>query len=210
MIAIRPDDSAAPPDVWLYCLRNLDKVEGLNLLTVRKPSHRGRGVLSIYKQQLSALKSIKDRYAFNVENDVLYHPDRFDFVPPKDDVFYYQTNLYELTPFGYLKHSGMAYSQVVANCGFWRNHLISRLEAVESDWKLAFAEPGRGDPPDSKVKWEGYKTQYPDVGVRHGRNCSGSRDPGRAGRTIDMYVAEIPYWGHYTKLLKAMGIEQAV
>ena len=208
MIAIRPNDLAAPLSVREYCLRNLDKVVGLKILTVMKPSTCGRGILSMYKQQLSALESIKDRFAFSIENDILSHPDRFDFVPPENDVFYYQTNLYELTPSGYLRHGGMGYCQMVANCKLWENHLRERLAAIESGaYHLAVCEPGREHPPDcARVKWVGYKTEFPDVGVRHGRNLSGSRDPGRAGRTIEMYVPEIPYWGHYKTLFEKMEI----
>ena len=209
MIAIRANDLAAPLPVRLYALRNLDKVVGLKILTIMRPPAGSRGVLSIYKQQLSALESIKDRYAFNVENDILYHPDRFDFVPPEDDVFYYQTNLYQLTPFGYLRHSGMGYCQMVANCKLWENHLRERVAAMLSGaYHIAVCEPGREHPPNcARVKWAAYKTEFPDVGVCHGCNLSGSRDPGRAGRKIEMYEAEIPYWGHYKELCNKMKIK---
>lgn len=211
MIAIRPYDFAAPLTVREYCYRNLDKVVGLKILTVMKPPTCSRGIVSMYKQQIAALESIKDRFAFNLENDVLCHPGRFDFVPPEDTVFYYQENIYELTPFGYLRHNGMGYCQMVANCNLWENHLRERLAAMESGaYHLALCEPGREHPQDcARVKARRYRAEVPDLGVRHGHNCSGSRDPGRAGRKIEMYVPNIPYWGNYKALLEKMELVPA-
>lgn len=49
----------------------------------------GSSWMNIYFQQLEGLKIIKTKYIAIAEHDVMYVPEHFRFVPPKEDVFYY-------------------------------------------------------------------------------------------------------------------------
>ena len=210
---IRADGGYIPMPVWSYCMKVLSKIDGLGIMTVCKPSDKKKSVISLYEQQIHALDLVKADYAFSAETDVLYHPSRFIFEPLEDDLFYYQCNLYELTPYGFWKHPrGHGYCQMVANCQTWKENLKARISALQAGWRMGWAEPGLADPPEiqtGKVRISKYYSEFPDVSIRHGGNISGSRDPGRNGRTIEMYVSDIPYWGNYKTLLEKMEIAPA-
>lgn len=50
------------------------------------------GYYTIVEQILYALKASVAKYIFFCEHDVLYHPSHFDFLPSRDDIYYYNTN----------------------------------------------------------------------------------------------------------------------
>jgi len=52
----------------------------------------GRSWMSLYKQQLAGLKEAKTKYISIAEHDCLYTREHFEWMPPKDDVFYYNQN----------------------------------------------------------------------------------------------------------------------
>lgn len=52
----------------------------------------GRSWMSLYKQQLAGLKAAKTKYISIAEHDCLYTSEHFKWIPPKDDVFYYNQN----------------------------------------------------------------------------------------------------------------------
>jgi len=52
--------------------------------------------LTMFKQILAALEESDAQIVFFAEHDVLYHRSHFDFVPPKKDTFYYNTNVWRL------------------------------------------------------------------------------------------------------------------
>ena len=45
-------------------------------------------------QILAALEASTAKYVFFCEHDVLYHPSHFGFIPPREDLFYYNVNNY--------------------------------------------------------------------------------------------------------------------
>ena len=53
-----------------------------------------RGYTTMVNQIISCLKRSKSKYVFFCEHDVLYHPSHFDFTPPRDDIFYYNDNVW--------------------------------------------------------------------------------------------------------------------
>lgn len=55
-----------------------------------------RGYLTMAKQILRGLESMTEDIIFFCEHDVLYHPSHFDFAPEKEDVFYYNTNVWRV------------------------------------------------------------------------------------------------------------------
>ena len=49
----------------------------------------------MHQQILTGLQKAKGKYIFLCESDVLYHPSHFDFTPKRDDIFYYNTNVWK-------------------------------------------------------------------------------------------------------------------
>jgi len=194
---LRTDDGHAPQSVRDYCQKNLNQIEGISVTTADKPPDKKRCLTTLYEQQSDGLKTMPDGPVFSVENDVLYHPSRFDFELHDPDTFWYQTNFFNLTEHGYLRHdTGRCYSQMVATNALWKSNLTTRIDALKNGWHLTWAEPGHGDPPGGTNKIAAYYADYPDVGIRHGRNYTGDRksnDP-------DLYIDQIPYWGDYREL----------
>jgi hypothetical protein len=54
----------------------------------------GRSHLSMYSQIFAGVEAAKTRYIALVEHDCLYTPEHFDWIPPRDDVFYYNLNVW--------------------------------------------------------------------------------------------------------------------
>lgn len=55
-----------------------------------------KGPLTMHQQILAGLERSTADYVFFCENDVLYHPSHFEFVPPRDDTYYYNTNVWRV------------------------------------------------------------------------------------------------------------------
>ena len=200
---LRTDDFHAPASVREYCQSVLDGIDGLSVTTAPKPPEKKRCLTTLYEQQVDGLKLLPDESVFSVENDVLYHPSRFEFNAP-DDKFCYQTNFYNLTPLGYLRHpTGECYSQMVARNSLWLKNIQKRVDGMNNGWKLKWTEPGHDDPPGAEGSITTYRAEYPDVGIRHGRNYTGDRKAVDA----DLYIDSIPYWGDYRDLLSKLGMD---
>jgi hypothetical protein len=54
-----------------------------------------RGYLAMFKQILVGLEVSDADIIFFAEHDILYHPSHFDFVPERDDIIYYNTNVWK-------------------------------------------------------------------------------------------------------------------
>ena len=52
----------------------------------------GRSFLSLYKQLAEGLRAVETEYVALAEHDVLYPIGYFDWIPPRDDTFYYSGN----------------------------------------------------------------------------------------------------------------------
>lgn len=63
---------------------------GKNIVVTGRQRSYPTYLLQIY----TALTNLDTKYVFFCEHDVLYHPSHFEFTPPKDDVFYYNDNVW--------------------------------------------------------------------------------------------------------------------
>ena len=54
----------------------------------------GKSWMSLFKQQLAGLEAATTKYVAIAEHDCMYTREHFDWIPPKDDVFYYNHNHY--------------------------------------------------------------------------------------------------------------------
>lgn len=120
----------------------------------------GRSILSIFQQQVTGLEAVRTKYVAFAEHDVIYSPEHFAFIPPRDDIFYYNTNLWYLQYGGYYPElTGMfsyiprrqpyrefvsPQSQLIANRELVLRAYKERMSFVEKGWlsRALPAEPG--------------------------------------------------------------------
>lgn len=162
------------------------------------------GVLTMFKQILKGLEESRADIIFLCEHDIIYHPSHFDFTPPKDDVFYYNTNTWKLRPkdgqaLHYLtkQTSGLcAYRELLIA------HYRKRVKMVEESGftrKMGF-EPGGHNRKErvDDYKSESWKSVYPNVDIRHDKTLTANRfskDKFRRKPKEWKLADEIPFWG---------------
>jgi len=175
---------------------------GLLIVSVSlKPANFGKnivmdlspGFVTMIKQIIKGLESSKSDYIFFCEHDVLYPLSHFDFTPPKNNIFYYNTNVWR---WKYPDNLAITYDRLISLSGlcvnrkFALNHYIMRLKKIkelnfENDkrhepiWARVWGyEPGtkktrRGGFSDDD--FETWTSKYPMIDIRHGRTFSPSK-----------------------------------
>lgn len=166
-----------------------------------------RGVLTMFKQILTALEASTADIIYFCEADVLYHPSHFDFVPPKKDVFYYNENVWKLdAKTGHALHyKCKQVSGIVVYRELALNHYRKRVELVEKNgFTMAMGyEPGTHRRPErvDDSTAEGFMSEFPNVDIRHDGNFSPTRwrkDQFRNQKYTEGWTesdTEIPGWG---------------
>lgn len=149
-----------------------------------------RSYPTMVRQIIDALERSPTTYVFFCEHDVLYHPSHFAFTPPRDDIFYYNKNVWRWW-FGdsrVIRHDRMLpLSCMCANREFALDHYRRRYEKIttlgwseirsrEPRWaRLMGYEPGTkkrrrgGFSDDDFDTWE---SMYPNIDIRHRRTFS--------------------------------------
>ncbi len=106
---------------------NLLKVsKGLPIISVsQKPIDFGKNIcvgdvgtsgFNMFRQVQIALEAAKTPFVISAEADCLYPPDYFQFIPPKEDVCYRDSNLYVMPDrrdFFFYKKEGATHAQIV-------------------------------------------------------------------------------------------------
>jgi glycosyltransferase involved in cell wall biosynthesis len=138
-----------------------------------------RGPLTMFKQILAALEASDAEIVYFCEDDVLYHPTHFDFIPLWNDVMYYNTNVWKVdiqTKKATRTDDCRQLSGLCAYRDALVKHYKKRVELVEKNGysaKMGF-EPGthnreeRVDDLTSK-RWE---SSEPNVDIRHDKNMT--------------------------------------
>jgi hypothetical protein len=172
---------------------------GKNIVFPESRSHK-----TMFKQILKGIEEIDTDIIFFVEHDILYHPSHFDFVPPEKNKYYYNVNTWKLR-----SKDGQALhyltQQVSGLCAYRElllEHYKTRVARVEKEGftrKMGF-EPGNHSFPRGidNYKYEIWRSEYPNVDIRHGGNLTGSRFKKRQFRNKPkewLMVDEIPFWG---------------
>ncbi len=142
---------------------------------------------TMLRQILTALENSSADVIFFCEHDVLYHPSHFDFIPPRNDVFYYNTNVWR---WHYPSNLAITYDPLTAlsclcvNRQLATDHFRYRLKKIEEfGWDENRArEPRLGrriayEPGTKKIRRGGltdddyavWKSEYPNVDIRHGK-----------------------------------------
>ena len=150
-----------------------------------------RGWLAMTKQILGALENSRDDIIFFTEHDVLYHPSHFDFKPPREDTFYYNQNVWFLRmPDGHALHFDV--NQLSGLCVYRDaaiTHYRERYEMIEKASKemnemelnryvrhLGHEPMTHGRVPwKNQFKCDTWKSELPNVDIKHGKNATGQR-----------------------------------
>lgn len=146
---------------------------------------RERSYPTMAEQILMALEASTTKYVFFCEHDVLYHKSHFDFIPPTDDIYYYNVNNWRWW-LGYDK--AISYDELTSLSSLCCNrelaikHYKHRLELIEKwgldkirsrepRWARKFGyEPGTKKKRNGGVSDEEHikrKSEYPNVDIRH-------------------------------------------
>ena len=158
------------------------------------------------KQQLEGLERLDTDVVFMVEHDCLYPPCHFDFVPPKEDVFYYNLNWWKVrSSDGQALHfKAKQVSGLCAHRKILINYYRKRVELIEKGvigGRRHFEPGGRHRDEYDALTDLGFDTWFseiPYIDIRHD-TCATRNifDPsGYRGQVVDWTMAdEIPYWG---------------
>lgn len=141
-------------------------------------------------QILTALKASKSKYVFFCEHDVLYHPSHFDFIPERDDIYYYNVNNWRWA-FGAdtaISYSGLtSLSSLCCNRELAIRHYEYRLKVIEERgldkirsreprWARKFGyEPGTKKRRRGGITNEDHikrRSEYPNIDIRHANTFS--------------------------------------
>jgi glycosyltransferase involved in cell wall biosynthesis len=158
-----------------------------------------RGQLTMFKQILAGLEKSTADVIFMCEHDVLYHKSHFDFIPTRDDIFYYNDNKWKVD-----FESGQALfyhcAQTSGLCAY-RNLLIDhyrkRVEKVE---KEGYNRSMGYEPGTHTKQFELWNSKVANIDIRH-KNCltrnRWSQDQFRNKDTcLGWQMAdEVPGWG---------------
>jgi len=191
--------------------------------------HLKKGYLTMFKQILGGLENSSADIIFLCEHDVLYHPSHFDFIPPRDNVYHYNVNVWKLrlsdghaiTYNNCKQVSGLcAYRQLLI--GHYRKRiakilqnqkdLLARGERLKNEGfsKNMGYEPGlhsAGKGVDD-YKTEAWLSRFPNVDIRHDANLTKSRwsptefhNKSNASGWREADVDHIPGWENIRMLL---------
>jgi glycosyltransferase involved in cell wall biosynthesis len=165
-----------------------------------------RGVLAMFRQILTALQALDTDVAFLVEHDVLYAPEHFEFTPPRDDVYYYNTNVWHVNAETgeAVTYEAKRTSQLCANRLLLIEHYKKRVALVEQygfTRAMGF-EPGSHNRKErvDDVKSATWHTERPNIDIKHGKNLTPARwspDQFRDKRNCKNWKVSdnVPGWG---------------
>ncbi len=97
-------DFNADQEILRVCLERIkNSFDGEAVsVSLKKPVDLGRnividaerGYVAMMRQIITGLKALTTDYVFFVEHDVLYNKSHFEFIPPRDDIFFYNSNVW--------------------------------------------------------------------------------------------------------------------
>lgn len=136
----------------------------------------------MHHQILTGLEHVNSDIVFMIESDVLYHPSHFEFIPPRDDTFYYNENTYKVD-----SQTGQAvfyYTKQLSGLCAYRDllleHYRKRAERIE---QVGRYERGMGYEPGCHVYPKGvdyntaerWMSAWPNVDIRHPKTQTKTR-----------------------------------
>lgn len=158
---------------------------GRNITLDLKP-----GIVSMVKQITTALEASDADFVFFCEHDVLYPPSHFEFNPDRNDIFYYNNNIWRWKyPLDYLitYERLLCLSGLCVNREFALNHYKARLKKInELNLEMAkgreplWARRWGYEPGTKKTKRGGFSdddfqvwtSKEPLIDIRHNKTYS--------------------------------------
>jgi SAM-dependent methyltransferase len=184
----------------------------------------GRSHHSLFSQALAGAEAAETRYMALAEHDCLYTREHFSWVPPRDDLFYYNINHWFVQwnnklegQYSFFRRKPL--SMLVCNRELFIEAVKEKLLMLKFGAKIrkgqvGACEPGVCDNRQSFVNLQAamraagddvgkgdpyraapFKTRLPNIDIRYGGNFSGAR---RTKKT----TYSIPYWGSFHKVMK--------
>jgi len=182
-------DNRLDKDIMVTCQRQLARAR-LPIVSVSlKPINFGqnvtldleRGYLTMFKQILAGLEDSSADVVFFCEHDCLYDKSHFEFMPPREDVYYYNENIWKVDAktgqalFYYCKQT----SGLCAYRSLLLEHYRRRVALVEENGytrRMGF-EPGthrRKERVDDH-RADAWMSEWPNIDIRHEHNLTPSR-----------------------------------
>lgn len=174
---------------------------GENIVVEGKP-----GYPTMIDQIVKALEASIAQYVFFCEHDVLYHKSHFDFLPPKDDIYYYNMNNWR---WGYpseiiIRYDGLtSLSQLCASRQLVLKHFKARqkkmkeMELEKFQKKDPYLARVWGYEPGRKKKRNGafleeksgeWNSESPNIDIRHVGTFSTSK------MRLEQYIHQPKNW----------------
>ena len=148
----------------------------------------GSSHLKMYQQIHVGAKKAQTPYVGLAEHDCFYTEEHFDFIPPSNNVFYYNTNHWFVTWLdkGKGKHDGMyskpykdrcALSNLICDRKLLIKALEKRIQFLKDGGKIIRGVWGASEfgVRDDDYQSATFSTNLPNLDVRHGNNFSGFR-----------------------------------
>lgn len=182
---------------------------------------RLRSYPTMVDQIVLALEKLNTDYVFFNEHDVIYHKSHYDFVPTKDNVFYYNSNVWRWRYGGdniAIRYNGMLpLSCMCANREFALDHYYKRQLKIK-EWGLndiRSREPRKArmwgyEPGRKKMRRGGFSddisevwhSEFPNIDIRHGRTFSSPKITMESFKNKptgweEIPIEEIPGWDLY-------------
>jgi len=129
-----------------------------------------RGPLMMHKQIVMGLEASNTEYVFLVESDVLYHPSHFDFIPKKDDIYYFNVNVWKVRwsdGFCVKTDNSQQVSGIVASRKLLLDFYRKRVEEIEKNGFDRHYEP--------RAPRTNYESTVPNICIRHDNNLTQSK-----------------------------------
>lgn len=168
------------------------------------------GFLTMLKQIETGLEASTSEYVFFCEHDVLYPLSHFDFVPKRDDIFYYNANIWR---WKYPENLAITYDRLISlsslcvNRKFALDHYKRRLEKIhelklegDKSHEPLWARRWGYEPGTKKIKrggfndddFETWRSKDPMIDIRHGKTFSQSKV------TLDSFTHRPTNWRETT------------
>lgn len=177
------------------------------------------GPISIFKQILIGLENCDTDIVYLCEHDVLYHSSHFEYVPKRDDKFYYNQNRWSVDSCSgdALYRLSKAMSCLVAYKKILVDHFTDLLNLISKDgYKRSIMGFSPGTHKFNGMKIHSprtFESEHPNLDIRHGDNISGgSFDINDfEGREAKGWIlaGEVPYWGRtkgrFDEFIKKLG-----
>jgi hypothetical protein len=163
----------------------------------------GYNVPNVYLQILVGAKVAKTKYVACCEDDTLYTPEHFDYIPP-DETFCYNKNRWNLTPIHfYLRVRRINMCACIVSTELMINTLQERIDKFGAGGPPGLGEPGRHERKMGlqMVKVGKFNTRNPIIQMNHRMSLGGIR---RNKLRTDVIENELPIWGKATDLWEKM------